>query len=795
MHGMARFQLRRWITAALAASIVSSGSSCALREQATVVDVAEADARVRNDVGILADDYMAQARTSDKLLPRTPWPKTYRGSPGDDQRVSGTQLVIKFRDGIPMRVLQGTFAIASGPDRIGAGSQQGLPGVDEVRVAQEVSVVNQALARIGDVQVVPLFSRQTNAELWNLKRQAEARTGREQADLSQYFMILLPSPSPARLSQFIAAASPSVIVETVYLQPVPSGADLPPRTTVDLRSTQRYLRAAPTGIDGDFARAQRGGRGSAQINIVDIEGGWNFDHEDISQVPLISAHGVNLVGKDHGTAVAGVLWAAENDFGIDGMVPYTGRGYSSVVAAQFPNFVYMPAAAILNAASDLNPGDIILIEQHLGDFGTGVACPADCNPEQCGFLPMERFGAEFDAIATAVGRGIIVIEAAGNGQQNLDDPYFAGAFDRNVRDSGAIMVGASVGNGSLFPACFTNHGTRVDVHGWGGGVATLGYGPTDSLRANGADASQWYTTSFGGTSSASAIIAGAAALVQSARVEQGLSRLSPAAMRSLLMSTGTPQTPGVPIGPQPDLRRALRATLKDRALSASLALPSQAAPNEAMSGRATFRNDGPFSWSATTHPIRCQWTTEKPAPEVAIETYAGPIDRPSTVSVRFDTSAPTTAGVHRVVCEMVSVAEDTVLATSVAHTLVSAANEFNATIEDFPLPATMIYMRDGTTQPVTVQVRVRNTGTSSWVPGFGSEEIALRLSRLGEEVFPVPRSVAPGEATVFSVQVECPREGKFNPFVQMQKGGAAFGAPSSRATTCQAKGKNPSGPP
>src|SRR5437667_103351 len=80
---------------------------------------------------------------------------------------------------------------------------------------------------------------------------------------------------------------------------------------------------------------------------------------------------------------------------------------------------------------------------------------------------------------------------------------------------------------------------------YGGGLAPVGSLAVDpTLRANGADATQFYTKTFGGTSSASPIVAGAAALIQSTRNEFGLPLLNSFDMRSLLASTGTPQLAG-----------------------------------------------------------------------------------------------------------------------------------------------------------------------------------------------------------------------------------------------------------
>jgi hypothetical protein len=88
---------------------------------------------------------------------------------------------------------------------------------------------------------------------------------------------------------------------------------------------------------------------------------------------------------------------------------------------------------------------------------------------------------------------------------------------------------------------------------------TLGYGNGESQRIGGDDQRQWYTTDFGGTSSAAPIVAGAAAVIQGVSLAQNGTPLGPKSVRDLLVSTGTPQ--GSPalgnIGPLPNLRAAL----------------------------------------------------------------------------------------------------------------------------------------------------------------------------------------------------------------------------------------------
>ena len=92
----------------------------------------------------------------------------------------------------------------------------------------------------------------------------------------------------------------------------------------------------------------------------------------------------------------------------------------------------------------------------------------------------------------------VVVEAAGNGSQNLDDAVYGQLFNREYRDSGAIMCGATTIGGT--PYDWSNNGSRVDLNGWGGSVGTCGYG---DLQDDNEDV--FYTRYFSGTSSASPI--------------------------------------------------------------------------------------------------------------------------------------------------------------------------------------------------------------------------------------------------------------------------------------------------
>jgi subtilisin family serine protease len=315
-----------------------------------------------------------------------------------------------------------------------------------------------------------------------------------------------------------------------------------PVTTPSFESYQGYLGPAPHGIDAPAAW-RRGLRG-AGVWFADIEGAWNPAHEDLPGERIQHAGGelVRSPGwREHGTAVLGEVVGRDNGKGVVGIAPDVERVFTSSIGDT------SVADAISTAADALRPGDVLLIElQSGGPRGRWV--------------PVEFYDDVFDAIAAATKRGVVVIEAAGNGGESLDHSAYKRKFDRSRRDSGAIMVGAGGPPRDGFTdrerLNFSNYGGRVDVQGWGRMVATLDYGDLQACGGDGRD----YTGLFSGTSSASPIVAGAAILLQSVATANG-KRLGPLDIRRILADTGSPQVGGdrENIGPRPNLARALPA--------------------------------------------------------------------------------------------------------------------------------------------------------------------------------------------------------------------------------------------
>jgi outer membrane protein assembly factor BamB len=499
----------------------------------------------------------AGAEAAPELRERATFPKPF-STRIDPDRHSAREIVVKFHEGTHVRLRDRQLVFDAGwltdDDRHRLERRHLSFDV----VAADVDRANKLLLGRAAGLLAPLFARSED-ELESERGAYERVAGEELADLNLYFMLVLDRPDRELAEQTIDALNALDAVEISYPEPLPASpaADIPPTTTINIGWAQGYLLPAwQNGIDAPWANRLPGGRG-AGIRVMDIESGWDKEHEDLPGT-YFAEHGWNFADGSHGAAVLGVIAAADNAYGATGIVPDVALGLSSPIWST----VYSPhdtAAAVDNAASHLARGDILVVEQHYPEPPIpGVTCTMNCG--QFGYLPAESVQAVYDSIRLATAKGIVVVEAAGNGSMNLDNAFYSGRFNRSVRDSGAIMVGAG-GSSNRLAWGWSNFGTRVDLQGWGDNVATLGYGDNGTLTANGGDARQWYTRFFNGTSSATPIVAGAAAAVNGVRSAYGEMPYDSIFMRQWLRATGTPQPAAdaatSQIGPLPDLSRAI----------------------------------------------------------------------------------------------------------------------------------------------------------------------------------------------------------------------------------------------
>ncbi len=340
---------------------------------------------------------------------------------------------------------------------------------------------------------------------------------------------------------------------------------------------QGYLADAPAGISASWARQTLPPGTTPKLTVCDLEQGWIQGHQDLtdgSGLQIVAQGNIVFGGNRapgegsngyHGAAVLGQL--AAGGAGVQGAAagyakfllashyrplsdPHPFAGTSGHVAAAIVQTLTLLFQASSQTATVPNPplGHTLLLEV------------------QRDLLPTEVDEADFDAIRLAAAQNVAVVEAAGNGGVDLDG-YVVAETGRSLSrsspqfgESGAILVGAARAALPHDRAPFSNYGSRLDCYGWGETVTSCGFGDLAGTAVT-----NYYTNSFDGTSSASPIIAGAAALVQVFYNNQTTSWMDPRALRTALSdpSTGTRQGPNVAgfIGVMPDLRNIVRGSL------------------------------------------------------------------------------------------------------------------------------------------------------------------------------------------------------------------------------------------
>lgn len=499
---------------------------------------------------ILATASLSSAYATE-LLPRTPAVKS-SAITSVTNNAEYEKIVVKFKEGT------GVSSNFAGLLPQAAGTE--LPpslGIDLEQLNTQLEQINQYVAALG-LNFSDLFQIDTSI-LQDLKAKGEAKTGKQLADLTLYFELPTYGLTNAQIQQVVTSLNSYGAVEISYAEPkaeiaaiTPDFQDYDPADTG--KKFQGYLNAATeNGIDAKYAWTIAGGKGEG-VKVVDVEGGWQVTHEDFP--PVFFSAGDMYTSEswiNHGSAVMGVMGGQENGYGVTGIAPSAQFGYSSIGSQS-------TATAITNAANAVGAGGIVLIELHRGGPQLQETCA--CNDGQCNYIAMEYWQAEYDAISTATANGVIVVEAAGNGSADLDDPIYDNKFDRSFRDSGAIVVGASRST-STEPMCWTNNGTRVDVHGWGENVVTMGYGNIYTNPDDPSNKDYEYTGYFSGTSSASPVVVGAVAAVQGVSKANNGETLTSYQIRDLLAQTGTQQdiNLNVEIGPLPNLKAAIDVLL------------------------------------------------------------------------------------------------------------------------------------------------------------------------------------------------------------------------------------------
>jgi subtilisin family serine protease len=414
--------------------------------------------------------------------------------------------------------------------------------------------VAEGLVRQYGLSLSPLFPQPEGVlDAWTTK--VERRRARPVVDLNLYVSVELPAGHQVAVEDLAWSLARLDSIELVYPETFtvypdggwdPGGWEAPAGITPLLVKQQGYLGPAPDGVGAFSAWNLKGGAGT-NVRVYDIDAGVNEDHEDLP--PLFASDGAGW-DPSHGTAVLGIIAARHNGLGLKGVA------YNAQIGLKHASGIGM-SGVILSAAMELEAGDVILIET--AKELNGWDC--ECNPTQAGSVAQEYYQAAFDVIEMATSMGISVMQVGGNGCVDYDDPSFDGWFDREIQDTGSIIVGASLST-ERTPTCYSSHGDRIDLHAWGENIVCLQFLREEEEPVFDAGPDRLYGPNFGGTSGAGAIVAGVVASLQGvAKANAPFLPLPTDEVRDLLRDTGTAQTGDLdrPIGPMPDLQSAIES--------------------------------------------------------------------------------------------------------------------------------------------------------------------------------------------------------------------------------------------
>jgi hypothetical protein len=424
-----------------------------------------------------------------------------------------------------------------------------------------VSVAREEVLRelVRDARVVPAFPLDVMRDA-RLARTIAASA--EFARLSRYYRILDPAEeTEARLLAALSRGTGVLgVLRAIDQRPRALEPVVRPVARADLYAPLHLRSRVEGGLGIEPAWRLSGSLGEA-VQIADAEWAWLPEHEDLPLPPRSRddwADYPEVALADHGTATLGVLVARHENGWALGIVP----GAQPIRAPLANGTTVDRAGGLWSAVARLFPGDVLLIEDH-------VEGPDDGTNQGTGkhLIPDEWYPAIGSIVRCAIDAGLVVVAAAGNGGRDLDSPLYDTGLPgfpaewhnpfRREHSTGALLVGAGEpglgGSTAGLAIGASNYGACVDVQAWGACVVTcgpIGMGPVD--RQNTATL---YTNVYGGTSSASAIIAGIVALVQSARKRAERAPLGCAEFKEGFDATGwvpEPVEPHKAIGPVPD---------------------------------------------------------------------------------------------------------------------------------------------------------------------------------------------------------------------------------------------------
>lgn len=390
-------------------------------------------------------------------------------------------------------------------------------------------------------------------EKWNdLEKNTKQYAGNSSSvhQLKNIFKVIIDNPSNEKLL-FLAEEFEKLnsvnYASLISLEPIKPPFDIPP-TTPDFMVNQTYIGPNP-GLNMQYAWDL--GLKGLGIRVRDVEYGFNSNHEDLNEVNVSIAAGMTIAEdalqySQHGTSVFGIIIAGNDGYGMTGLAH---EATEIILYPEWQEIGYSRINAVNQSIQNSTVGDVIIYEMQEDGPASGSS----------DFVPAEYNSVIWDLTKAASDAGIVIVAAAGNGNQNLNGTLFTSYMNRG--NSGAIIVGGGLSNLTHNKISYSTHGSRVDLQGWAQNVFACGYGTLIMIND---DVNQGYVN-FSGTSSATPMVAACAIVLQSYHHSLTGNYLTGPQLRTILQETGIPQ--GNPsagnVGPFPNMKDAVLRVYDD----------------------------------------------------------------------------------------------------------------------------------------------------------------------------------------------------------------------------------------
>lgn len=248
------------------------------------------------------------------------------------------------------------------------------------------------------------------------------------------------------------------------------------------------------GPDIDAPEAWETLKSAEEIIVAVVDTGVRFTHEDLAanmwKDPDTGSHGVNVISatddpnddNGHGTRMAGILGAVGNN----------SKGIVGVAWT-----IQIMACKFVNRFGDGTTSDAVACIDYARNNGAKII--------NASWGIEDRSRALFDSMRRARESGIIVVAAAGNDARNIDrTPFYPASFSL---DNIVSVAATTQTDDVLF---LSNYGSRT---------VDLG-APGEQIVSTSFESDDHYGTDMGSTSSATAFVSGAIALVRARHAEE-----------------------------------------------------------------------------------------------------------------------------------------------------------------------------------------------------------------------------------------------------------------------------------